>query len=520
MAVGGRRQEETLAVDDGMTSNDSSKVTSSDSNMSSSEDSDMGNAKGRRPRCGPLAYMIGLAACAALNSTNIGFDIGVSSGVAVILERQWNLSGIQVGLFMGSIHFVAAMGALCSQAVSDRLGRRLTFTVAQAVLVVGLLLSVTAQNFAWLMSGRIFLGIGVGLSLAIDPLYIAEVAPSKRRGCFTTWPDIALNLGILFGFAVNLLFSSTTEGAETWRLMIGSGLIMPTLLIILSLTVMPESPRWLAARGKYEEAQYVLSRTHGPNANLDKVMKGIRKEIEFDKEQDRVGWRSVLCPNKDVAKMLIVGIGIAIAQQMNGSESIVAYSPVIFKRASVATTESALFAATILVGVVKTSFVVLAAICSDAWGRRPLLIISSGCMTISLAVLAIATAYGVGWLSVTAVCVFMATFSAGVGPMTWLMAAESFPSHYRAKGMSLSCFFNRLMSGTVALTFLPLQSALGGQAAYFGFYSGLTAVSAVWMIAVCPETNGKTLEELHDKSSSSDDEHRAYAQETSTESDV
>lgn len=442
-----------------------------------------------------------LSACAALNSTNIGFDVGVSSGVAVCLQREWGISELQQGVYMGSIHFVAAFGALCQQSLSDRLGRRMTLVAAQIVLVVGLLLSVFAQNFIVLLAGRFFLGIGVGLGLAIDPLYVSELAPARTRGMFTSWPEIACNLGVLIGFCANWVFITASGEAEgSWRGMIATGLILPIILIVLILTVMPESPRWLVKSGRIEEAATILRRTHGVADDVDCVIAGIRDEIERDAESARVGWALLLCPSAVVARMLLVGVGIAVVQQINGSESIVAFSPVIFQRAHVATSEQALFAATALVGLVKTGFVVLAAVSVDHLGRRPLLLFSTSAMTLCVALLSIATALDVGWLAVVAVCSFMASFSMGVGPVTWIMAAEAFPSQYRAKGMSLATFANRLTSGTVCLTFLPLSKALGGQAQYFAFFAVLTGLTVVGTALFAPETKGRTLEQLHGRS--------------------
>jgi len=401
----------------------------------------------------------------------------------------------QVGLFLGSIHFLAALGSLNSHAVTDRLGRRRTFTVAQVVLLIGLGISICAPSFRVLMAGRILVGLGVGLGMAIDPLYIAELAPAEHRGKFTSWPEIAINFGILVGFFANWLLAGVDK-AVAWRLMIGFGTVLPCLLIVLSLTVMPESPRWLIDRGRVEEATYVLRRTHPTGEDVQALVDGILRDIEEDRLATEVGWRSLLCPGEDVRRMIFVGVGVALAQQINGSESVVAYSPTIFKRAHVATTTSALFAVTMLVGFVKTGCVVIATFFVDSRGRRPLLLLSAAGVTLSLATLALGTALEVGWLSVVAVCAFMAVFSLGLGPVPFMLAAEIFPSNLRAKGVSLAGFVNRCTSGAVALTFLPLSDALGGQAQYFGFFTVLTLISAVLLFAYVPETKQRTLEQL------------------------
>eukprot|EP00928_Gymnodinium_smaydae_P040310 TRINITY_DN2734_c0_g3_i1.p1 TRINITY_DN2734_c0_g3~~TRINITY_DN2734_c0_g3_i1.p1 ORF type:complete len:521 (-),score=63.23 TRINITY_DN2734_c0_g3_i1:427-1959(-) len=443
----------------------------------------------------PVMFVLLISMCSALNSANIGFDIGVSSGVAILIREDMDLNDVQVGAFIGLIHFIAAFGSLNSHAVSDRLGRRLTFTVTQVVLLAGLAVSLFSRSFALLMVGRVLVGLGIGLGLAIDALYIAELAPAQHRGKLTAWPEIAVNLGILIGFFANWLLADL--GADfAWRYMIACGAFLPCLLIILSLTIMPESPRWLIAKGRVGEATELLKRTHPAGEDVATLVDGILKDIDDDAQAERLGWRTLLCPSANVRRSVLVALGVAFAQQINASESVVAYSPEIFKRAGVASTTSSLFAITMLVGFVKCLFVVIAASFVDNCGRRPLLVLSTAGATISLAMLSLGTYLGVSWLSVAAVCCFMAVFSLGLGPMPWLLAAELFPSRLRAKGTSLATFLNRCTSGTIALTFLPVSRALGGQANYFAFFALLTAISALACYKFVPETSQRTLEEL------------------------
>jgi len=364
------------------------------------------------------------------------------------------------------------------------------------VLLVGLTVQAFATCFGILMLGRALVGLAVGFGLAVDPLYIAEVSPAGHRGRLTSWPEIAINFGILLGFFINWLLADV-DRAINWRIMIALGGILPTVLLILSMKVMPESPRWLLGRGRLDEATEVLKSTHPAGEDVASVVEAIRYEIEEDQSNGRIGWNTVLCPDKVTFKMLLIGVGVAFAQQVNGSESVVAYSPTIFKRAHVATSDEELFAATMLVGFTKTAFILLAAHVMDTKGRRPLLIFSTTAMTVSLAALSLAMALDISWLSVVAICSFVATFSLGIGPITWLLAAEIFPSEIRAKAMSLATFTNRVTSGTVATTFLPLSDALGGQAQYFGLFAALTALTAIGICVIVPETKQRTLEQLH-----------------------
>jgi len=191
----------------------------------------------------------------------------------------------------------------------------------------------------------------------------------------------------------------------------------------------------------------------------------------------------------------LVGIGVALAQQINASESVVMYSATIFERAHVATTKAALFNCTVLTMFMKMFFVILAGCFVDSLGRRPLLLSSVSVTALCLFGLSISTAADIGWLAVVSVCVFMAAFSMGIGPVTWLLCTEMFPSAVRAKAMSLGAFVNRLTSALIALTYLPLAKAFGGQANYFAVFGVLTALSAVYIWSLVPETKGLSLEE-------------------------
>jgi len=439
-------------------------------------------------------YVYFVSFCAALNSVNLGFDIGVNSGVALLIQRDLGLSDVQVGIFMGSLHFVAACGGLLNQWISDRIGRCRTFTSAQVACLIGIVILCCAKNFGTLMTGRLVMGLGIGISMAIDPLYIAEVAPATHRGRLTTWSEISINMGIMLGFVVNWLLVDLPSGVD-WRVMLACGLVLPLLVLVLSLTVMPESPRWLAAHGREADAREVLRRSHPVGEDVEALVSEIRRALRTEEEHKRLGWAPLLCPDAPTRRILAVGVGVAFAQQINGSESIVLYSPEVFRQAGVAKTAEGLFLATIFVGFVKMLFIVVSACFLDTAGRRPLLILSTTAMALCEWLLALGLQVSITWLSVGSVLVFMAAFSVGVGPVAWLLAAEVFPNHLRAKGMSLAAFTNRMTSALVALTFLPLSDLLG-LPGYYVLFGSLTALTAVGAYAGCPETKGKTLEQL------------------------
>jgi sugar porter (SP) family MFS transporter len=441
-------------------------------------------------------YVWAIALFATINSVNLGFDIGVNSGVGLLIQEDMQLTDWELGIFMGSIHFVAAGGGLMSHEILDRLGRRLTFTVSQFIFLVGIGILCYATTYEQLLVSRVFLGIAIGISLALGPLYIGELSPASHRGRLTTLAEIAINVGILIGFIVNWVFADWPLGVN-WRLMTACGAVLPLVLIVLSLTVMPESPRWLIANGEIDKAEVILARTHPAGEDIFALVDGIRTQTEKDKGISALGWEPLLHPDPVTRSMMIVGIGVAFAQQVTGVESVVMYSPEIFKRAGYASTQKELFVATIWVGIVKSVCIVFAALLLDSMGRRPLLLASMAGMACSHVLLASASINGSGAIAALSVLFFVGFFSIGIGPITWIYASEVFPLNIRARALSAATTVNRLTSATVALTFLPLADAIGF-AGYFFLFAFFIAAAGIIQYFTCPETKGRTLEQVSD----------------------
>ena len=189
-------------------------------------------------------YVVLLAMCAALNSCNLGYDIGVNSGVGPHLQARgegMNLSDLQLELFFGIFGLAAMLGAAVAYTASDGLGRRKAFACTSVTFIIGVLWTATATSYPSLMMGRFVTGLGVGLGLAIDPVYIAEVSPPKHRGRLVTWSETATNVGILLGFVSGFVFRNAGEAG--WRAMLALGAIIPSILLVLVFTFMPVRAR-------------------------------------------------------------------------------------------------------------------------------------------------------------------------------------------------------------------------------------------------------------------------------------
>jgi len=197
------------------------------------------------------------AICAAVNSCNLGYDIGVSTNVSGLIQRDMGLTDVQRELFVGSLNMWSILGSLFAHWICDRYGRRHSFQVAALGFIIGLVIMAMAPNYTVLMVGRVFVGIGVGFGLAIDPLYIAEISPPAHRGRLVTWSEIAINVGLVFGFFSGILFFNVEAGIQ-WRLMLALGCLLPILMMILVQTIMPESPRYLVEKQRIPEAKEIL----------------------------------------------------------------------------------------------------------------------------------------------------------------------------------------------------------------------------------------------------------------------
>jgi MFS family permease len=204
----------------------------------------------------PRAVYI-FAGCAALNSCNLGYDIGVSTDVGLEVQETMNLTDVQTELFMGSINIFGIIGALVASFLSDWVGRRKAFAISAVGFVLGVLSMAAAQTYFALMIGRAVVGVGVGFGLAVDPVYIAEISPAAQRGRLVTWSEISINIGLLLGFSTGYAFSGL-DRALGWRVMLGCGGVLPCVMLLLVWRVMPESPRWLIQNGRVGEARPIL----------------------------------------------------------------------------------------------------------------------------------------------------------------------------------------------------------------------------------------------------------------------
>ncbi|KAM7250983.1 hypothetical protein ACFE04_022866 [Oxalis oulophora] len=459
-------------------------------------------------------YAFACAILASLTSILLGYDIGVMSGAVIYIKKDLKISDTQVEILVGILNLYSLVGSAAAGKTSDWIGRRYTIVFAAVIFFVGALIMGFSPNYSVLMFGRFVAGIGVGYALMIAPVYTAEVSPASSRGFLTSFPEVFINSGILLGYVSNIAFSKFSLHLG-WRFMLGIGAV-PSVFLAFGVLGMPESPRWLVMQGRLGDAKRVLDKTSNSKEESQlrlseiKEAAGIPQEcqddvVEVPKQNKGQGvWRELfITPTRTVRHIVIAGIGIHFFQQASGIDAVVLYSPRIFEKAGI-TSDTQKLIATVAVGFVKTIFILVATFLLDRIGRRPLLLSSVGGMVISLGTLAMGLTIinhsetKLEWaiiLCIVSVLAYVATFSIGLGPITWVYSSEIFPLKLRAQGTSIGVAVNRVTSGIISMTFLSLTKGITIGGAFFLFF-GIATIAWLFFFTLLPETQGRTLEDM------------------------
>lgn len=428
-----------------------------------------------------------VAGVAALGGLLFGYDTGVISGALLFLRDSFALTTQTQEIAVSSVLIGAIVGALVAGRVNNVLGRKVTLLLLAVIFTVGALLTAISPNLVFFVICRIIVGIGIGAAASVVPVYISEMSPPDRRGTLVTLNQLAITIGIAVSYWVDLAFAHVGMG---WAPMFATAAI-PGILLFLGMLISPETPRWLASKGRWEDANRVLHRMKGVNAQRELVE--IRNALLAERHQGTI--KDLFAPGIRIA--LIVGVGLAVFQQLVGINTVIYYAPTIFEQAGFATASVAILA-TSAVGVVNVLMTIVAMFLVDKVGRRILLLIGCAIMVLALIMLGVVFAIGtnnIGILTLIALIVYIAAFAISMGPVFWLMSAEIFPNRVRAVGASLCSFANWSANFIVSLTFLSLIS-LFGQSWTFWLYALLGIVAFVFCWAMVPETKNKTLEQI------------------------
>ncbi|WP_027955783.1 sugar porter family MFS transporter [Halobacillus kuroshimensis] len=422
----------------------------------------------------------------ALGGLLYGYDTGVISGALLFISDDIPLTDFLEGLVVSSLLVGAIVGAGLSGYVSDRFGRRkVVFTIA-LIYIGGSFVLAFAPNVPMLVTGRVILGLAVGGSTAIVPVYLSEMAPTDSRGALGSLNQLMITIGIVLAYLVNYAFSPV----EGWRWMLGLAAV-PAVVLAVGVMFMPESPKWLLKQNREKEARKVMGLTRDEK-EIEKEMEQMKK-IEAEKE----GTWDVL-KAKWVRPMLLVGSGIAIFQQLIGINAVIYYAPTIFTEAGLA--DSASILGTVGIGVLNVLMTLVAIATIDKLGRKKLLLIGNAGMVTSLAVLAailftaeLTTA--IAWLTVVFLGLFIIFFSATWGPVVWVMLPELFPTKARGAATGFTTLLLSAANLVVSLFFPILLGAIG-TAWVFVLFAVIGILAFLFVYTYVPETKGRSLEEI------------------------
>ncbi|WP_160148917.1 sugar porter family MFS transporter [Amycolatopsis alkalitolerans] len=428
-----------------------------------------------------LVYFFG-----ALGAVIWGYDNGVIAGALLYITREFHLTPAAQGVVSSSLSVGAAVGAVTSGALAQPWGRKRLIFIAGLVFGTGIAVCSLAVSVPMFVAGRVVIGAGIGIVAVSVPIYLAEIAPARIRGRIGALTQLMIACGILLSYLVGYALSPL----HAWRLMIAVALV-PAVVLVAGIWVLPESPRWLLARGRAEEARAGLSRQVGA-AEVDQVLAEMRETLARAKPS----WRMAFRPG--VRRVVLVGVGLSVFTQLLGINTVVYFAPTILKK--IGFTDQASLLNTIGFGIVSIIFTVIAVRVIDRWGRRPLLIVGAlvmGASMTGMAVLSwtIGLTVGLsGLLALACLTVFKAMFSLTWGTASRVVVAEILPLSVRGSALGFAEILNFAAIFLLSLVF-PILLAAGSGTAFIVF-GVMGLISCVFVATLVPETKGRTLEQI------------------------
>jgi len=432
--------------------------------------------------------MIGITLVAALAGLLLGYNVAVISGALLFIKHSFIVSLAEEGAIVGAVPFGAVVAAAIGGKFNDIFGRRSSLLFTAIFFIIGTLGCVFSQDVVSLILARMVIGIAVGIGSFSAPLYIAELSAKKYRGGLVTLNQLAIVVGILLAYIVDLIF--TKSGA--WRYMFVCGLL-PALLLFILVWLLPKSPRWLMLHGETEKVKGILLLLHGYDEAY-KEFKELQQVIYLEKT------RVKQTLNYYFIKVLWLGILVSVLTQAVGINAIIYYSPKIFNLMGFTHIVGAMLA-TVGIGVINVICTVAALRLLDSLGRRRLLLIGIAGIIISLALITLGLAGNLQshkvlvWLMFSAIILFVASQAISTGSACWLIPTEIFPSKMRGLGVGISVAFN-WATNFVGAFFFPLLLVHWGGVISFIIFLIIAIMAWFYFYKFLPETKGITLENI------------------------
>lgn len=436
-------------------------------------------------------WLILVTITASLGGLLSGFDTGVISGALLFINEDWNLSDYIQGILVSSVLIGAVIGTATNGILADIFGRKKIITATAVIFIIGSILCGLAPNIYILILSRLLVGIAVGIVNFIVPLYLSEVSPKNLRGTIVSLYQWAITAGILFSYMINSVFAHVTY---TWRWMLFMG-VLPGVVLLIGMTFLNDTPRWLVSKGRDEEAKKVFNKIE-PDIDADKEIEAIKLTLKPQEKEEKFKLK------KWMIMPFVAGIGIMFAQICTGINTIIYYAPTIFKTAGFESNITAIYATT-GIGIVNFLMTIVALFLTDRLGRKPLLYIGLTVVMLSLAALGCSFHFEAilgdmqKWVAVGSLIMYIICFAFSLGPIGWIIVAEVFPLKIRGVAMSICTLSNFAFNFFVVASFPILLNRLGGAYTFWGF----TLVSLLCIIFVfffIPETKGISLEKIED----------------------
>ncbi|XP_032220326.2 solute carrier family 2, facilitated glucose transporter member 12-like isoform X1 [Nematostella vectensis] len=473
---------------------------------------------------------------AAIGGVLFGYDIGIVSGAVLQLRQEFLLSCLQQEMVVSSMLIGAVFASVTGGFVIDFLGRRLAIIITSLVFLAGAIILAVAQSYPVLIIGRLIVGFGVSLSAIAECIYISEIAPAKYRGMLVSLNELGICSGLLAAYLVNYIFINLPAG---WRYMFGlSG--VPALIQGIGMYFLPMSPRWLIVKGKDEQACKSIAQLHwegDPHEELMRIKSGFRTEYKY-------GLCDLFSKMDNMRKRMFIGGGLVFFQQITGQPTVVYYASTIFEDIGFHSGTKATLAS-LGIGLAKLVATILSLSLVDKGGRRRFLLMGVSVMAASIITLGVVStlqplkppkkcyytqdgltnqttgipytdqgnvtdAYMnrttsadsvrpvnpvLRYLALAGLVMFVAGYSFGFGPVSWLLLSEIFPSGIKGRAFSLATVLNWGTNVFVSFTFLDLLGSIGTSGTFF-FYGLICVIAIVFIYKYVPETKNKTLEQI------------------------
>ena len=457
-----------------------------------------------------IGFIAAIVLAATIGGFMFGYDSGVINGTQKGLEAAFDLGRLGVGVNVGAILVGSSIGAFTAGRLADRIGRRSVMILAALLFVVSALLAGAAPSSAVFILARIVGGLGVGAASVTSPVYISEVTPAAIRGRLSSVQQVMIIAGLTGAFVANFLLAryaggSTADfwlGEKAWRWMFWLQAI-PAAIYLAALLGIPESPRYLVMKGRDAEAAAVLTRLFGAAAGPRKVAE-IRASLAADHHRPRLADLIDRATGR-VRPIVWAGIGLAVFQQLVGINVVFYYGATLWE--AVGFSEDDALQTNILSGVLSIGACLFTIATVDRIGRKPLLLIGSAGMAVTLATVAFAFSTSVatpggmslpgsnGLVALVAANLYVIFFNLSWGPIMWVMLGEMFPNQIRGSGLAVAGFAQWIANAAISVSFPSLVVSPGLSATYFG-YAFFAAISFFFVRAAVSETKGRELEDM------------------------